>query len=170
MDYNLDFNTLTGRTFSSVEKDDNSVTFYLEDGSFYRLKHHQDCCEHVWLEDVCGDLSDLEDSPILIAHEATSDNKEYDHGMWTFYHLSTHKGSVTLRFCGTSNGYYSVGVSLDYDDNNKQPQYVDTLADRFDKFNPDLSKKDMISMIFSYIPKDAQDGVFKGLMEIIDVE
>lgn len=169
MDYNLDFDTLKGKTFSKVEKDDVSVTFHCEDGSAYVLKHHQDCCESVWLEDVCGDLSDLENSAIVIAHEATPDNKEYDHGMWTFYHLSTHKGSVTLRFCGTSNGYYSVGVSLDYDDSNKNPDYADTLADRFSKFNSDLSKRDMISVIFDYIPKDAQDDVFKGLMEVIDV-
>lgn len=170
MQYNLDFKTLTGKTFSRVGKDSETVKFHCNDGSFYILKHHQDCCEHVWLEDVCGDLSDLENSPILVAHEATSDNKEYDYGMWTFYHISTHKGSVTLRFCGTSNGYYSVGVELDYDDSDKKPDYVDTLADRFDKFNPDLSKKDMIGMIFNYLPKEVQDGVFKGLMEIIDVE
>lgn len=170
MEYCLDFQTLLGKTFSSVEKDSESVKFHCKDGSFYILKHHKDCCESVWLEDVCGDLNDLVGSEILVAHEATSDNKEYDHGMWTFYHLSTHKGSVTFRFCGTSNGYYSVGVDLDYDDSDKKPDYVDILADRFDVFNAELSKKNMIGMIFSYIPKDVQDEVFKGLMEIIDVE
>jgi len=134
MDYSLDFNVLTGKTFSKVEKTSDSVIFYLNDGSNYILKHHQDCCESVWLEDVCGDLKDLENSPILIAHEATSnakkDDNDYGKSMWTFYNLSTNKGSVTLRFCGSSNGYYSVSVSLDYDDSGKVTNYGHTVNGR----------------------------------------
>ena len=30
--------------------------------------------------------------------------------MWTFYTIRTNKVTITLRWCGESNGYYSVDV------------------------------------------------------------
>jgi len=51
-------------------------------------------------------------SPILQAEEVTEDNEEAECGMWTFYKFATAKGRVTVRFYGSSNGYYGVGVSM----------------------------------------------------------
>lgn len=107
---------LIGKIFTSVIKEeipyeDEGITFKIQDGSFYRLEHHQDCCESVYLKDVVGDLSDLEDTPILVAEERHEDGpkeNDYDDGCtWTFYEFRTIKGSVTISFYGTSNGYYS---------------------------------------------------------------
>ena len=90
------------------------------------LFRSQDCCERVYLEDVAGDWDDLIDTPIFLAEAVsnhanpranlTPDDDAYyeaaDSETWTFYKFSTIKGSVTLRWYGTSNGYYSESVSI----------------------------------------------------------
>lgn len=74
--------------------------------------HVQDCCESVWIEDVTGDLSDLVAKPLLMAEVVTEMHKnvsEHDYEeCWSFFKYATVKGSVTVRWIGTSNGYYSV--------------------------------------------------------------
>lgn len=98
-----------------VEEDGikSEVHFVCKDGTRYILLHFQDCCECVVLDDVCGDLEDLLDSPILIAEERSNKpptTNEYDSQTYTFYEIATIKGSVTFRFHGSSNGYYSETV------------------------------------------------------------
>lgn len=110
----VQFDALKGRTFASVRKTDAAVTFNGEGGPSFRLEHQQDCCESVWLEDVTGDLADLVGSPIIMAEESTESDAGdgCEHTTWTYYKLGTAKGYVTLRWCGTSNGYYSEAVDL----------------------------------------------------------
>jgi hypothetical protein len=105
---------LIGRVFTEVinkgdelilKNDTESFTFY----------HEQECCENVEIEDITGDLNDLIGEPILFAEEScSSDEKASDSGTWTFYKLATVKGWVDIRWYGSSNGYYSEGVSLSY--------------------------------------------------------
>lgn len=113
----VNFSELLGKVI--IETDGES--FKCSDGSSYGLIHFQSCCEYVRLEDVDGDLADLIDSPILRAEEVSNDDDfensykfEYEPGSytWTFYKLATIKGYVTLRFLGTSNGYYSESMSF----------------------------------------------------------
>lgn len=96
-----------------VNDDENGITFVSASSGTWQMRHDQDCCEHVRIEEVIGDLDDLVDSPILDARvESNSDNPPInaDSWTWTFYILRTQKGTVTLRWLGESNGYYSESV------------------------------------------------------------
>jgi hypothetical protein len=106
------FETLKGKTFTSVTSDDDSITF-IGDGIQFTLKHCQECCEDVHIESIVGDLEDLVGSEILVTEESSNDSEsEFDAEQWTFYKLATVKGWVDVRFYGSSNGYYSTGVDL----------------------------------------------------------
>lgn len=82
------------------------------EGVLYVFKHNQDCCETVEIEDICGDLNNLVGSPIIMAEETYSDKQVYNLEVWTFYKFATAKGYVTVRWYGSSDGCYSVGVDL----------------------------------------------------------
>lgn len=81
----------------------------------FQMYHDQDCCEHVYLQDVVGDIQSLIGNKILMAEESYGDEKplsEHEESFtWTFYKLATIKGYVDLRWYGSSNGYYSESVT-----------------------------------------------------------
>ena len=107
------FDELKGHILGAVDTGDEEVVFTLEDGSQYKLYHQQDCCESVTLAEVVGDVEDLLGSPLLMADENSNHADEagdYESVTWTFYKMATVKGYVTLRWCGSSNGYYSESV------------------------------------------------------------
>ena len=107
--------TLVGKTFDSVvlSKDKTELTFKGPWGE-YSLFHDRDCCEWVELEEMDGDLDYLVGTPILSAAESTNQDGDCPDMSctWTFYLITTLKGSVHLRWLGTSNGYYSEEVEL----------------------------------------------------------
>ena len=111
---------LLGKTIVKIkgaEKDNDEIIFVCLDKSKYVMYHEQDCSETVFIEDVCGDVKNLVGSPILLAEETTNSDgtrlDECDESFtWTFYRLATVKGYVTIRWCGTSNGYYSESVDF----------------------------------------------------------
>lgn len=109
---------LTFTKIEGMEEVSDYITFTEKSGREFIMYHDQDCCESVTLAEVIGDVSDLIDTPILYfsadsetASEVDIGNK-YDTGTWTFYNFRTIKGSVTLRWLGTSNGYYSERVDF----------------------------------------------------------
>jgi hypothetical protein len=112
---------LLGLTLSDViEKGSDEIHFIIDDGHKFVMYHDQDCCEIVSVEDVVGDLRDLVGSPILVAEESCKHgDSDWGTETWTYYKIDTLKGGVTIRWFGSSNGYYSESVSLreEKDDN-----------------------------------------------------
>lgn len=114
---------LLGKTLASVQRsgssddNDDTITFIAEDGDKWVMGHSQDCCERVYIEDIVGDLSDLVGSPIVMAEEVSSEDGPPDSvayldeaHLWTYYRIASNKGTVSIRWLGTSNGYYSMDV------------------------------------------------------------
>jgi len=101
---------------TGAENGSEEITFKSSDGRWWTFYHGQGCCEHVSIEDVCGDIDDLLNSPLLEAEEVSNyEGPEYDSESytWTFYKFGTIKGHVTVRWLGESNGYYSESVDLE---------------------------------------------------------
>lgn len=118
-DNRVDFSELRLKTLVKINGavGDDSIEFETDTGEKYILYHRQDCCESVTVDDICGDLNDLIGSPLVIAEESTNDDEpkkdDYDYSYtWTFYRLATIKGYVTIKWYGTSNGYYSESVDF----------------------------------------------------------
>lgn len=109
------FETLQGETIvalAGAAPGSDEITITTASGRTFRMKHYQDCCEEVSVEEVVGDVNAIVGHRLLLARMDTHrEGKSYS-DTWTFYHLATVKGTVTLRWLGSSNGYYSEEVSF----------------------------------------------------------
>ncbi len=117
MKADVEISELIGKTltFIDISDDKEEIIFKCADGSEYLMMHYNDCCEQVYIEDICGDLNDLIGVPIVKAEEVVSESKYDKSGSesetWTFYKLAG-KSDVTIRWLGRSNGYYSEEVDF----------------------------------------------------------
>lgn len=123
MAYNI-IDELIGKTIIKIERydsDSDVLEFHLSNGAIYQQYHSQDCCESVCIQDVDGDLDDLIGSTLLQAEESYSDatstvdddGYSSESATWTFYKFATKKGYVTIRWYGSSNGYYSETAQME---------------------------------------------------------
>lgn len=115
---------LLGKTIVAInggEEGDKTIHFVCSDGTEYLMYHEQDCCESVTVEDVCGDLQRLLNTPITLSEDISNEveggrngwaDKWGDHYTWTWYKLATVNEYVTIRWYGESNGYYSESVEF----------------------------------------------------------
>ena len=127
--YDNNFSDLIGQTIKEIKryrsdnyKDNEILDFITNDQLIYRMMHDQDWCELVEIAEIHGDLDDLVGVPIISAEEVSCSSGSNDEEIsklddseswtWTFYKLSTIKGSVTIRWDGFSNGYYSESVDF----------------------------------------------------------
>ena len=113
------YNSMIGAVITNIEGatiGSDKMSFYASNGKKFIFHHWQSCCENVSIDDICGDINDLLNSPIIEAEEVSNTDApkvDYESYTWTFYRYSTNKGSVTVKWLGTSNGYYSEGVYFD---------------------------------------------------------
>jgi hypothetical protein len=122
-DNSVDLESLKGLQINAVNgmgEGSESVVFTLSNGKQFTMYHEQDCCESVYLADVCGDIDDLINATIVHFEERTEGQEsDWDSTTYTFYDIQTTKGSVNLRWIGTSNGYYSESVDIKWSSNSE---------------------------------------------------
>lgn len=140
--HEVEFETLKGKILINIEcKGDNEIQFTDSENNIYHMYHEQDCCEEVYIKDICGNLSHLLDSPITMAecivNEGNTDEDEWGTGTWTFYKLATVKGYVTISWYGESNGYYSETVDFVIEESikNKRTYDIDLLSKNVEQSN-----------------------------------
>ena len=114
---NVKFSSLNGLDIVEVDGlsvGSDEVTFKTLCGRQFKMYHNQDCCEDVSIDDVCGDVGDIIGLVISAEErESEGDEGEYDEtSTWTFYDIQTSKGSVNIKWLGSSNGYYSESVDF----------------------------------------------------------
>ncbi len=105
------FEILKGKILVAIENRYDEIVFTTNNDEVYSMYHSQNCCENVSVEDIVGDSDDILNSEILLAEES-SEAGENSYSQWTYYKLATIKGDLSIRWYGSSNGYYSVDVTF----------------------------------------------------------
>ena len=114
----VDVSILKGKILKDIKiEGTESILFIDKDDIEYEMFHDYDCCENVYIEDICGDINNLIGSKIIMAEEVINRdlsplNKFDESYTWTFYKFATVKGYVTMRWYGESSGYYSEEVDF----------------------------------------------------------
>ncbi len=117
-EYKTKLSDMKGETLISIsgmEKGSEEIRFECASGRRFTMWYEHDCCASCDIEDVCGDPQDLIGLPLLMSEDVSNDTPEPDYSpteyndshTWTFVKFATEKGYVTLRWYGSSNGYYS---------------------------------------------------------------
>ena len=114
----MKFNELEGLSIFSIdglERQSELITITTDDNRTFKMYHDQDCCEHVYLADF--QLHGTYKGKVLKATVDTNEDDEpefeyEDTYTWTYYIIETENGKLTLRWFGSSNGYYSESVDF----------------------------------------------------------
>lgn len=112
---------MVGETIVKVVNiNDDHLYLYLENGDYYMFFHKDDddCHGDVRIKSIQGSLRNILNSPLTVAKTSYScgytDDNDVDNFLpdwkqetytWTFYKFATDKGSITVRWFGTSSDY-----------------------------------------------------------------
>lgn len=130
------YTEFSGKTIQEIrgcEKHSDEVTIIFTDGSCLKFYHRQDCCETVLLEDFDATPEDLVNAKIISIEERISYSNEneikplntWDKSYtWSFYVIKTSKFTMTMRWYGESNGWYSETVDIDYLYYNEKGEFI----------------------------------------------
>ena len=169
MKLELNIDTFKGKIFDeiNVSRDENEIIFKEKSGKIYKMFHEQDCCESVIIEDICGDLKSLLNTPILYAEESSKrgDDEDSDSSTWTFYKLATVNGWVDIRWFGSSNGYYSESVSIyEYEPEELEEEEDDT------PLNIAEETMEKVKFLLNYLDYDGLCSLSKYIEEVKEEE
>ena len=101
----------------NLQEDNDEVFIRTNDGT-YKLYHQQDCCEHVRIYNVIGNVADIIGEVVFAEEDAGANDPDWykedyhDSHTWTKYVLKTENASLEFWFLGESNGYYSENISI----------------------------------------------------------
>lgn len=119
INYYASIKEFKGNVLKSYEINEckDEIIFNFDNGKSYLMYHNQDCCECVSIEDIVGNLDNLIGEPLEMAEEISNVSArplcDYDESYtWTYYKFATINGYVTIRWYGSSNGYYSESVDI----------------------------------------------------------
>ena len=116
----VNFFELKGKTIKEInglKKGGREVYIRTNDGT-YKLYHQQDCCEHVRVVKVIGNVNELIGEVIFAEEDAGANDPDWykedyhDSHTWTKYVLKTENTSLEFWYLGESNGYYCESVSI----------------------------------------------------------
>ena len=117
----VNFFELKGKTIKEInglKKGGREVYIRTNDGT-YKLYHQQDCCEHVRVVKVIGNVNELIGEVIFAEEDAGANEPDWynesfnDSHTWTKYVLKTENTSLEFWYLGESNGYYSENISIE---------------------------------------------------------
>jgi hypothetical protein len=103
---------LVGQTLVAIDFNNDEVLFKTASGEKWLMRHDQNCCENVEIDQISADANLVIGSPLLVAEEVCDSEAitELDKGSesftYTYYKFVTEKGEYAIRWRGESNGYY----------------------------------------------------------------
>lgn len=113
-DYKEYLDNMVGRVVKYVDIDYDQMKITCEDNSVFTFYHEQDCCECVYITDTEGEPMSLKGWKLLLVdmEETIHQSYGYESKTTTVVKFVTDENTVSVKWIGESNGYYSESVDL----------------------------------------------------------